>query len=272
MIESFWRRRRRHLTWLLLVMVVAGAWLVWQERHLGDTRFTSGYLLLGGVGWMAAYRLRKRWPMLQCLGSSAAWLQLHIYLGLALIALFAFHIGFRWPQGGLEQMLAAVFVLISGSGLYGLYISRTYPRKLTAIGKEVIFEQIPVHRRQLLQQAQSLALSDQHSEVLVDFIQRRLLPFLTQSRSLAYQLFPTGGARRALLAEVASLERYLRPEDRAGTTRLNGLIQDKDDLDFHQALQGRLKGWLFLHVGLTATLLVLAAIHTLLVHVFRGGV
>lgn len=272
MIEPFWRRRVRHALLLLLVGLVLFMWLSWQAAQLARASFTSGYVLLLLILVLAAYRWRKRWPPLQRLGSSATWLQIHIYVGLAAFALFWFHVGFRWPLGALEQILATVFLLICGSGFYGLYVTRTVPRKLTAIGGEVIFEQIPVHRRQLVQRAEALALDPKNQcDILLSFIKQRLLPFLTRGRSFSYLAFPNGKTRRALLSEVENLKRYLTPEHQACTPPLQRLIQDKDDLDFHQALQGRLKGWLFIHVCLTGVLLAFAILHTLLVHVFQGS-
>lgn len=272
MTETFLRRRIRHGLLLLLVAGVAIAWLYWQQGALWGTTFPTGYLLLGMVVVLAAYRLRKRWPIFRRFGSGSAWLHFHIYVGLAAYGLFWVHVGFRWPTGTLEQVLATVFQLISLSGFYGLYISRTYPRKLTAIGNEVIFEQIPIQRRSLVKKAEAMAVEvSTHSDILMTFVQGRLLPFLTQRRPLTYLLFPNGNRRRSLLAEVEALKRYLASEHQSRTASLKRLIQAKDDLDFHHALQGRLKGWLFIHVCLTAVLLVLSLVHTLLVHVFSGG-
>jgi hypothetical protein len=193
-------------------------------------------------------------------------------LGWFTLGLFWIHVDFNWPSGWLEQILATVFLMITASGVYGLYVTRTYPKKLTAVGREVIFEQIPVQRRQLIRQAESLALEvGYQSDIIAEFIARRLLPFLIRERSWSYLAFPNGKARRGLLSEVESLKRYLAADQHAETLRLRHLIQAKDDLDYHHALQGRLKGWLFLHVCLTGVLIGLALVHTLVVHVFQGG-
>ncbi|MBL8889346.1 MAG: hypothetical protein JNL67_05170 [Planctomycetaceae bacterium] len=272
MTETFWRRRLRHLTLFLLLLAVVALWSYSQDQHLGRTSFPTGYALFAIVLVLAGYRVRKRWHFLRGLGTSSAWLHFHIYLGMAAFVMFWLHVGFRWPMGTLEQILATVFLLITGSGFYGLYLTRTYPKKLTAVGNEVLFEQIPVHRRQLVRRAEALALDSKYqSEIFIDFIDRRLLPFLTRGRSLYYMMFPNGGTRRALLTEVENLKRYLTSDHQNGTVPLKRLIQDKDDLDFHYALQGRLKGWLFVHVCLTGILLALAGLHTVLVHVFQGG-
>ena len=48
-------------------------------------------------------------------------------------------------------------------------------------------------------------------------------------------------------------------------------MRRKDDLDFHEARQRLLKTWLFVHIGLTYGLVVLALLHGLLALAFRGG-
>jgi hypothetical protein len=49
------------------------------------------------------------------------------------------------------------------------------------------------------------------------------------------------------------------------------LIRRRDDLDFHSALQWRLKVWLFVHIGLTYPLVALACFHGWLAQLFDGG-
>jgi hypothetical protein len=48
-------------------------------------------------------------------------------------------------------------------------------------------------------------------------------------------------------------------------------MRKKDDLDFHAARQGLLKAWLFAHIGLTYSLVLLALLHAVVVHVYWGG-
>lgn len=250
-----------------------GLSLVWlQHNSLGDTGFSTGYALLGAVIFLALYGLRKRMSMLRFLGSSSAWLHLHIYIALGAIAFFLVHIGFRIPQGPLEQLLAVFFMAVSSSGVYGLYITRAYPKRLTATQQEYIFERIPVERRALMLEAKQIVLqASEKSDTLTDFYTVRLLPFFTQSRSLWYLAFPNGRLRRNLMQDLRKLDRYLAPELRPLAMSLGRLVQKKDDMDFHFALQGKLKLWLFFHIGCTYALLVLAALHTVLAHAFDGG-
>ena len=125
-------------------MAVAAVWL-WtraQERSLGPSAFSTGYLLLAAVLFLALYNVRKKLPFLP-LGSSAAWLQWHLYVGIGSVGVFALHAGIRWPTGVLNSALAVVYLATVASGLLGLYLTRTIPRQLARVGEEVIYERIP---------------------------------------------------------------------------------------------------------------------------------
>jgi hypothetical protein len=71
--------------------------------------------------------------------------------------------------------------------------------------------------------------------------------------------------------ELTAIRRYLSDHEQAACERLFALLRRKDDLDFHEARQRLLKSWLFVHIGLTYGLVVLALLHGLLALAFRGG-
>ena len=251
---------------LLLVLVPA------QEQSLWHSAFSTGYALIFCLFFLAAYNLRKKLPFWPALGSSRTWMQLHIYVGFGSIAIFLFHIGWRIPTGQFEQFLAALYVIVAGSGLYGLYTTRLVPRRLTAINREVIFEQIPMLRAQLIAQARALILdASAKSNVLAKFYTNHLATFFERPRSVAYLLVPTSRRSKHLIAEINNLDRYLSTSQRAVGEQLVELVQQKEDLDYHYALQGRLKIWLFAHIGFTYGLLITAVLHGIMVHAFGGG-
>ena len=74
-----------------------------------------------------------------------------------------------------------------------------------------------------------------------------------------------------MIAEIDELDRFLAEDQRPASRGLAELVKRKDDLDYHSAVQGRLKVWLFVHIGLTYSLLVVAIMHVVLVHAFSGG-
>ena len=106
---------------------------------------------------------------------------------------------------------------------------------------------------------------------LADFYTARLYDFFHRPRGSRYFLRPTTSLRRSLMHELQNFRRYLSDHEQAACERLFALVRRKDDLDFHEARQKLLKTWLFVHIGLTYGLVVLALLHGLLALAFRGG-
>jgi hypothetical protein len=207
-------------------------------------------------------------------GSSAAWLQWHIYVGLGSIGLFALHAGIRWPTGVLNSTLAAVYLATAASGLVGLYLTRTIPAQLARVGEEVIYERIPALHHQVRRQAGQFVLESvaaSGATTLADFYTSRLYDFFHRPRGVGYFIRPTTALRRSLMHELQDFRRYLSDNEQTACERLFALVRRKDDLDFHEARQKLLKTWLFVHIGLTYGLVTLALLHGLLALAFRGG-
>jgi hypothetical protein len=269
----FSRRRIRNVGLTLMALAVVWLWTRARERSLQPASFASGYLLFSAVSFLALYNARKKLPFLP-LGSSAAWLQWHIYLGLGSLGLFALHTGIRWPTGVLNTALAVTYLATFASGLLGLYWTRTIPPQLARVGAEVIFERIPSLHQHVRQQASETVLGSvaaSGATTLADFYVGRLYEFFYRSRGLRYFLRPTTTRRRRLMLELQSVRRYLSDQEKPACERLFALLRRKDDLDFHESRQRLLKTWLFAHIGLTYTLVVLAVLHGLLALAFRGG-
>ncbi len=253
---------------LALLMAV----VYWQNVNLINSNFTTGYVLLGCVVFLASFNLRKKFPMLPFMGSAAFWMQLHIYVGLSTFAIFGLHIAWRIPNGWFESFLALLYVLVALSGVYGLWMTRILPRRLTAIPEEIVFERIPWLRLDLARQARELVLTAcESTDVLARFYASRLSQYLEQPRNFVYLVQPNGRLRRQMIAEIDELDRFLAEDQRPASRGLAELVKRKDDLDYHSAVQGRLKVWLFVHIGLTYSLLVVAIMHVVLVHAFSGG-
>lgn len=272
--------RKRHLKRRLLTGIILSAICLvgifalinMQSASLRNSSWTTGYILIACLFFLAAYNLRKKVPFLPRIGTSRMWMQLHIYVALISIGIFVGHIGFRIPDGSFEQLLAALYVIVAGSGIYGLYVTRTVPRKLTAVNNEVIFEQIPTLKRTLIQRARQLVMkSAESTDVLAKFYVNQLIYFFEKPRSLAYQLSPSLRRSKQLATDVKNLDRYLSEPQRVVSRELTELIRAKEDLDYHWALQGKLKVWLFVHIGLTYSLLIVAVLHGVMAHSFGGG-
>jgi hypothetical protein len=267
------RRRIANASLTLALLAFVWLWSVRLENRLRPTSFFTGWLLLATIVFLAALQLRKRLPA-PSFGSAAAWVQAHIYTGLGSAGLFLIHTPLRWPDGWLEGALAALYWVTFVSGLVGLYWTRSVPRRLARLGDEVVFERIPALRAGVRDRAQAAVLGVVRAAgatTLGEFYNARLQDYFSRKRSWRYRLAPTSGLRKSLMAELTETTRYLSDDERKTAEELFALVRQRDDLDYHDALQWRLKAWLYIHIALTYPLLMTAAVHGWLAHLFDGG-
>ena len=235
--------------------------------------FLTGWLLLAVMLVLTGYNFFKKLSVLP-LGSSRFWLQFHVYSGWFSVALFVAHLRARWPTGWFEGLLTTFFVLTTMSGAAGLAWSRLVPRRLTARGGEVLFERIPVIRRELADRAEKLALASttaSGSPVLAEFHARHLAGFLRGPRHFWRHLIGSRRPMNQMRARFADLGRFLDPSQRKALAELEELVRQKDTLDYHHAQQSSLKLWLFTHIPLTYGTLLLTVLHVVLVYGFAAG-
>lgn len=273
-MKSFVVRRTLGIGLTLLIAAVIVALTILASGHLGYTAHASGWTLLGLIVFLALYNVRKAVPFLP-LGSSAAWLQLHIYAGFLSFVLFVVHLGFSVPNGIFECLLAVVYLSVFLSGLIGLYMTRSFPVRLTMLGHEVIFEQIPVVQRELQNRIEALVLvgnSETDTSAIAEFYRSQIRPFLIGHHDLATQLTRGTSARwHQLSVAIEDQKRYLAEDERRLMDEVREIVHRKFLLDTQYALQGALKMWLFFHIPATWALLILSVFHSMLVHAWSGG-
>lgn len=272
-MKSFASRRLRNSTVTIAAAAAVVAYAWWANLRLGRPDFVTGYLLLGMILFLALYNIRKKLPIVSWT-TSAGWLQAHIYVGLLTAVMFGTHVSWRLPDGWLEGILATLYAATFVSGLVGLYWTRTIPVQLARVSEEFLYERIPALRNQVQQRAQQVILETVRatgSDTLGNFFTTRLQGYLEKSRGWYYWLKPSSKLRKRLLAELTEVTRYLSEPERQASEQLFSLIRRRDDLDFHAAMQWRLKMWLFVHLGLTYPLLLVACMHGGLAHLFAGG-
>lgn len=266
------QRRTLSMTLTLLCVSLTLGFVQFTRDRLGDESTFTGWTLLAATVGLYLLPLRKKLIRYR-LGPVAGWLQMHVYLGAFASAVFLMHIG--WPIRGIfELLLAGAFAFVTLSGLLLGVMSRTTPRRLAAIPEDFHLEQIPARQAVVARAAHKVALgSAQFGEgaTLSEYYQRRLLPFFQSPRSFFYLLAPNGFTRRQLLRELGDLDRYLADQGIASRQTLAAMVRSKDDLDYHYALQTRLRLLLSMHVLLTWALALMTGLHVVLVHRFQGA-
>jgi hypothetical protein len=256
-----------------VAIVVSLSILWWLSVRFGRADLFSGYSLLATCLLLGFLSIRKRMLALP-IGPVKVWLQVHIYTGILSLVLFALHVG--WFDGGwLELTLGSVFLWIGFSGLYLWYLSRRVPKKLLAVGRDIVFEEIPRMQQQYAEQAYELALKSTklgEGVTLADYYQQKLVPYFHAQRGLIFGLIPSIRTRRRLLRELDTLDRYLGTEGRQLRNQICDLVRKKDELDVHWAMQNQLRLCTTMHVVGLWALGVLISVHvvTVLAFVQRG--
>jgi hypothetical protein len=268
-------RRQMFIGSLLLALASAGAVALHCRfsQATPNYAYLTGWVLFGVMVLLTIYNARKKLPFLP-LGSSESWLQIHIYAGFFTVVLFLIHLNFRMPTGWFEGALAWLYLLVTGSGVVGLVLTRVLPRRLATRGGEVIYEKIPALRHALRTEAEALAFgmkSEAKSPAIAEFYAHTLADFFAGPRHIWLHLADSRRPLNALVSELDDLRRYLNESERALLEQLAQLVRKKDGLDYHHSLQTALKLWLFVHLPLTYSLVIFTLLHMVVVFAFSGG-
>ena len=238
---------------------------------LTDSVFVTGYVLLFFMLGLFALRFRKRFSMIP-IGRAATWLKVHIVGGVLAIVVFWIHTGNAWPLGFFEQVLALLVYLVTISGIVGHLIQRTYSRRATETGHEIIYERIPAAVAEFRGAAEAVVLECERktgSQTIGRYYAETLEWFFEQPRFFFNNL---GGFRagRQFKRRLQTVERYLSDSEKPYLEKLVELMDARNVLDVHYAAQRIMKIWRWVHVPLSAALVVLALWHLLLVQVYAS--
>lgn len=266
------------MVWRFLIAVVLAA-VVYAisetlEVRLWEPAFVTGWVLFAGMLLLTLLNVRKKLPFLPVL-PVRFWLQFHIYIGWLTVGVFLIHIDFSTPNGALELTLAVLFLVVALSGIFGIFISGSFAKRLTRRGEELIYERIPMFRHQLREAADDLAafsVEKTGSTTIAEFYMDTLQVWFRGPRDYIEHLFELNGRIFQLERAFDDVGRYLNDDEKEQLGELRALVRKKYDLDYSDALQRTLKYWLFVHIPATYALLVFAVVHVVLVHAFTGAV
>jgi len=267
---------RRRILWASLLgtasITVVSVFASW-EGATTRAAYLTGWLLFGVMVLLTSYNWFKKIPYLP-LGRSEVWLEFHLYAGVFTGLLFLLHVRGHWPTGWFEIILAGLYTVVMGSGIVGIIISRGWPKRLTARGGEVPFERIPLVRRALCEQAETLALNsvaESKSATIAEFYARRLHAFFAGPQNFLLHLVEVRLPLNELLNDLNDLNRFLNESERKVAAPLVELVRQKDGLDYQHALQLTLRLWLFIHIPVTYSLMLWSIAHIVLVYGFSAG-
>ena len=235
--------------------------------------------------------LRKK-IVLWRIGTVQSWLRAHIWLTLLTIPLVILHTGFRLG-GPMTALLVALYAIVMVSGIYGLTLQHYLPGLMNErLSTEAVFEQIPFIRAQLCEAAEKMRAGFAPSEartahlastagiaikpvtkvfqaapleagdlaskaVLVDFIDRQVLPYLRAGDSNRRRL----GNPRYSEDIFRMVKLRVAAEYSPRIEEIQGWCDQRRMLDVQTRLQHWLHGWLFIHVPLSYLLIFMTAWH-----------
>jgi hypothetical protein len=291
MHESILVFRGKRYLWLALIISGLAILAYWfddpQEPANGGT--VLGYAL-GTVGlllilWLSWFGVRKR-RYGSTMGTVQGWLSAHVYLGLALLIIVLLHSGFQFGFN-VHTLAFALMVLVIVSGLYGVFVYIRYPRRLSEnrgdASQADLYEQlddIDTRSRRIARE-----LGEDFRELVTSGISRTQLGSTLWSRlkgrdesrvvvrdSSGSRVLANAGQEAALdwLAEQQSRSRDAATA--AGIGELSALLRNKrrllKQLGEELRIQAVLEVWLYIHVPLTAGLLMALFIHVLTVFLY----
>ena len=241
-----------------------------RNLHRGD--YVTGYSLIVALFLLTSLHWRKQMPVAS-VGPVVWWIQAHLYLGLFSGFLLGEHLAWRWPDGSVELSLFGLFIAVWGSGVLGLIWTRRIPPRLAKLREEYLYDQLPELRQRTAADAHALVtglLRHAPNSTVGEFYSHSLLPFFHRPVPWRQYVWCTSRTRNRLQNELSALWRYGSSTEREVQEQLARLVDRRDDLNFHQVQQGRLKGWLCWHIALTYPLVLLAVFHGVLAQAFQG--
>ncbi len=242
------------------------------ERLTGGSRVGLLYGIAGAgliifAVLLAGLRYVPKWWWI---GSRKGWLKGHIWLGsLSGVLVYCHTGGLHWG-GFIEWMLSLTFALTLLTGFFGLALQQVLPGRLTArVPTEVPYEQIPHVCRQMTSDADSLIHTAQSKaqlptrtrEQVTLFYDSVMRPFLQAGHSNVISATEQGSLE-TLFATIQTLPGANLVQDELA--KLQALTRERMNLAEQERIQWWLHSWLYLHIPLSAAVVVLLAVHAIM--------
>lgn len=269
---------------VLSIAAISGGvfWLVWiYGNGLRDPRYLDGWLLAIGMGLQLYFHIAIKRGTLQP-KSAQRWRKIHIFVGYLLIAAFVSHTDFSLPDTGFEWALWTGFVLVTLSGILGTYLTWAQ-RARHGLDEHVSFDRIPDRCAELAQEVHDIVVDSDpaptlfalpaapHDAWIMDLYATHLRDFLEGHRNFTSHLIGSKRPLKRLTDEIDNLSRYVDEQSQEKLVVIRALVVEKDQLDFARIYLGLSKAWLFVHVPVTYSLVVLALLHILVVYGYSAG-
>ncbi len=289
---------KSHRSWAVITVVVsviiaAGYYLSFGKADGGYLHESVGGSALGLIYGILALLIfvfaallgwRRNHPALR-VGRMQFWMKGHIWFTVISIPLVVFHSGFYWGSP-MTQLLMWTYWIVMISGFIGLGIQHILPRIMfQRLKTEVVFEQIPYLREQLVAGAEAILKKLQPEpapapepkepeagedpepvaepepvvlpERAVQILEEQIIPYLKLNNGRKHSLNDKQTAYD--LFQVMKLQ----TEDQwhESIFELEAMVEERRQLDRQTQLQHWLHFWLFFHGPVSLFLLLLTLWH-----------
>ncbi len=291
MHESILAFRRHRYLWVALAMSGVAIAAYWyhdpQEPPNGGTTlgYTLGTVAALLVVWLGWFGVRKR-RYSSSLGTVQGWLSAHVYLGTALVLIALLHSGFQFGLN-VHTLAFVLMMFVVFSGMYGVFVYLKLPQRLSENRKGVTrtdlvsqIEDIDSRSRRVAQD-----LGEDFQELVASGTSRTQLggSFWAQlsGKDESQVVITEGGQARVMpnAGQEAALDWLADRQSRSSDPELTAVIGELSALTRNKRrllrqmkeevrLQAYLEAWLYLHVPLTAALLVALITHIIVVFLY----
>jgi len=269
----------------LLIAAASAAlfWLVWiYGNGLRDPNYLNGWLLASGMSLQVYFHVSIKTGNMPP-KAAKRWRRIHIIVGYVLVAAFLSHTDFTLPDTGFEWALWLGFMLVTLSGILGTYLAWAVRAK-GWIDELVSYDKIPARRVEIARDVRAVvAMTDRaaaaialpaapHDAWIMDLYTNHLQEFLKGQRNRVPHFLGSQRPLKRITDEIDSLSRFVDQRGQEKLAMIKDMVIEKDRLDFARVHFGLTKGWLFVHVPVTYSLVVLIVLHVLVVYSFSSGV
>ena len=266
--ESFLRHKR--FRWLkislliCLLAILAYGLIDVQPRPNGGSwyGYTLGTIATLLILWLAMIGVRKR-AITPGRWSLKAWTSAHVYLGLSLVVIATLHTGFQFGWN-VHTLAYALMMLVVASGVYGIAVYATLPKRLSDSSAEFTRAQMLAAVEKLDRQLQLAAqpLAGEETRIVqrsLDDDPCRGGPFARLSGN--YPKCQTARARIALSARIDAAPDGQKQAIVAAVKLLQRKGAVLERIRQQMRIRALLEVWLYVHVPLTFALIAALAAH-----------
>ncbi len=280
-------QKRRYL-WAALALTVLSVLAYWlhdpQEPPNGGTvlGYTLGTIAALMILWLTWFGVRKR-RYQSTAGTLQGWLSAHVYFGLALPVIVLLHAGFQFGWN-VHTLALVIMTLVIVSGIYGVVIYMKYPEKLSAnrdgASRSELLNQLDDVDRRSRRVAEKLP--GEYREFIQSGIQRTELGSTLWQRlrnvDRSRIQLPNAAATVLNPGQEAAMDWLAEQQSRADAdtaqkiAELSALLRSKRQLlrqiGKDLKLQAGIEIWLYVHVPLSAALLMALTAHIVSVFLY----